>query len=188
MITATLCFLLAQDPATLVESVVKAAGGKEKLLTTFRIKERLAIGNDLEAKGNERTSLLQPPGHWYVGKKNRVTEEREPAVMLAWAWSLRVFLDPTSKLESLPPADGLTGLRIRGSIDPPMDVWFDAKTHRLTAIDWRKERHVFSEWKEQDGLGYPSRVVGHKSDGRVWYHTRIVELTRLEDLPPELKR
>jgi hypothetical protein len=178
----------AQDPAALADSVVKAVGGKEKLLTTFRIKERPALGSDLEAKGSERISVLQVPGHWYVGKKNRVTEEKEPAVMLAWAWTLKALLDPGSELEALPPTGPLVGIRIRGSIDPPMDLWFDSKDRRLSAIDWRKDRHVFSEWKELDGLHYPSRVVGHKPDGKVWYHTRIVELTRLEDLPPELKR
>jgi len=178
----------AEDPAALADAVVKAVGGREKLLTTFRIKERLALGGDLEAKGSERVSMLQPPGHWYVGKKNRVTEENEPAVKLAWAWTLKALLDSGSKLEALPPAGALVGIRIRGSIDPPMDLWFDSKDRRLSAIDWRKDRHVFSEWKELDGLQYPSRIVGHKPDGKVWYHTRIVELTRLEDLPPELKR
>lgn len=183
--------LLAQgaaDPGAIVESAVKAAGGKDKLLVSFRVKERLALGSDLEAKGGERVSVLQPPGHWYVGKKNRVTEEKEPAVMLAWAWTLRAFLDPASKLEAIPPADGRVGVRIRGSIEPPMDVWFDEKERRLAAIDWRKDRHVFSEWKELDGLQYPSRVVGHKPDGKIWYHTRIVELTRLDDLPDGLKK
>ena len=178
----------AEDPAAVVDSVVKAVGGKEKLLTTFRIKERLALGSDLEAKGSERISVIQAPGHWYVGKHNRVTEENEPAVKLAWAWTLQALLDPGSKLDVLPPAGPLVGIRIRGSIDPPMDLWFDSKDRRLSAIDWRKDRHVFSEWKELDGLHYASRVVGHKPGGKVWYHTRIVELTRLEDLPPELKR
>jgi hypothetical protein len=69
-----------------------------------------------------------------------------------------------------------------------MDLWFDSKDRRLSAIDWRKDRLVFSDWKELDGLHFPSRVVGHKTDGNVWYHTRIVELTRREDLPRELKR
>jgi len=188
LLTWMLLAQAAADPSALVDSAVKAAGGKEKLLTSFRIKERLALSADLEAKGTERVSVLQPPGHWYVGKKNRVTEEKEPAVMLTWAWTLRALLDPASKLESLPPAGDLVGVRIRGSIEPPMDVWFDGKERRLSAIDWRKDRHVFSEWKELDGLRYPSRVVGHKPDGKVWYHTRIVELTRLEDLPPDLKK
>ena len=186
-IEAAVCLALAQeDPAARVEAVVKAAGGRERLLTTFRVKESLAVNADPDSAGRERSTILQPPGHWFLGKRDRVTEDKEPAVMLAWAWSLRVFLDPASKLEALPLKDGLVGLRIRGSIEPPMDAWFDAE-HRLAAIDWRKDRHVFSEWKELDGLRYPSRVVGHKLDGRVWYHTRILELTRLEDLPPELK-
>lgn len=183
--------LLAQgveDPGAIVDAVIRAAGGKEKLLVSFRIKERLAVTSDLEATGKERVSVLQPPGHWYLGKRNRVTEDREPAVMLAWAWSLRVLLDPASKLETLAPAEGRVGLRVRGSIEPPMEIRFDAKEHRLVSIDWRKDRHVFSEWKELDGLRYPSRVVGHKLDGKVWYHTSILELTRLEELPADVRK
>ena len=129
----------AEDPAAIVKSAVKAAGGKERLLTTFRIKEQLVMGSDLEAKGSERVSVLQPPGHWFPGKKDRVTEDKEPAVMLAWAWTLRAFLDPASKLESLPPEKGLVGVRIRGSVEPPMDVWFDEKERRLSAKKRRGE-------------------------------------------------
>jgi hypothetical protein len=176
------------DPAALVESAVKAAGGREKLLSTFRFKERIALGSDLEAKGSERTSILQFPGYWFLGKKNRVADETEPAVKLAWVWTLRALLDVDAKLEALPEKDGLLGLRIRGTIEPPMEVWFDAKEKLLSAIVWRKDRHVFSEWKELDGLRYASRVVGHKADGKVWYHTRILELSRLDDLPADLKR
>ena len=108
--------------------------------------------------------------------------------MLAWAWTLRALIDPAVTREALPEKDGLLGLRLGGAIAPPMDVWLDAKERTLVAIDWRKDRHVFSEWKELDGLRYPSRAVGHKPDGKPWYHTRILELSRLEDLPPELKK
>lgn len=185
---AWLWMLLAQtDPAAIAASAVKAVGGKEKLLVTFRLKEQLAVTSDLEVKGRERVSVLQLPGHWYLGKKNR-TEDKEPAVLLAWVWTLQALLDPAVKLEALPGKDGLLGLRLRGAIEPPMDVWFDARERTLSAIDWRKDRHVFSEWKELDGLRYPSRVVGLKADGKPWYHTRILELSRLEDLPPELKK
>ena len=178
----------APDPAVLVEAAVKAAGGKEKLLSTFRLKERIALGSDLEAKGSERTSVLQFPGHWFLGKRNRVTEDNEPAVKLAWVWTLRALLDPDAKLEGLPGKDGLVGLRIRGSIEPPMDVWFDAQQKLLSAIEWRKDRHVFSEYKELDGLRYASRVVGHKADGKVWYHTRVLEFERLKEIPADLPR
>ena len=72
---AWLCFVLAQaDPAALADSAVKAVGGKDKLLVTFRMKEQLAVTNDLEAKGRERVSVLQLPGHWYLGRKNRTEE------------------------------------------------------------------------------------------------------------------
>lgn len=184
-----LCFALAQtDPAALVEDVVKAAGGREKLLTLFRLKERIAVTSDLEAKGAERSSVLQLPANWWLGKRNRVADDKEPAAKLAWVWTLGALLDPAVKLERLPAADGLDGLRLSGGIEPPMDVWFDAKEHRLAAIDWRKDRHVFSEWKELDGLRYASRVVGHKADGKVWYHTRILSVERLAEVPAEFKR
>jgi hypothetical protein len=184
------CILLGQvePPASLLEAVVKAAGGKEKLLSTFRFKERIAVTADLEAKGSERTSVVQYPAFWYLGKKNRVEDTKEPAVQLAWAWSLRALLEPAAKLDLHPEKDGQAGLRLSRTVDPPMDLWFDAKEKRLSAIEWRKDRHVFSEWKEIGGTHYASRVVGLRSDGKVWYHTRILELEKLDDLPPELKR
>jgi len=94
-----------------------------------------------------------------------VTEDREPAVYLAWACSLRMLVDPASSLELLPPKDGLLGLRVTKSVAPPMDVWFDGD-RRLSAIEWRKDRHVFSELKEVGGFRYASRVVGYKLDGK----------------------
>jgi len=184
-----ICWALAQDETgKVVESVVKAAGGRERLLEIFELKETTVLSADLDAPGRPRVSVLHAPGRWYLGKRDRVSESKEPAVMLVWAWSLRAFLDPASKLETLPARDGLEGIRIRGSIEPPMDVWFEPKERKLAAIDWRKDRHVFSEWKELDGLRYPSRVVGHKPDGRVWYHTRILEIKRLKELPAGLAR
>jgi hypothetical protein len=181
-----------RDPSAIVESALKAVGGREKLLKTFRLKDRVAVTSDPATEGRERASVVQAPAYWFLGKRNRVTEDKEPAVMLVWAWTLQALVDPAAKLEALAPArieeKDVVGVRIKGTIEPPMDVWFDAKERLLTAIDWRKDRHHFSEWKEVDGVRYASRVIGRKADGKIWYHTRVTGVERLAELPADLPR
>lgn len=177
------------EPKALVEEAVAAAGGSEKLLKLFRMKERLAISSDPAAKGSERLSVLEPPKHWWLGKAERV---KEPATLLVWTWTLGALTDPESKLESVPAVtDGdaqLVGLRVSGTIDPPLEVYFD-KDHRLVRIDWRSDIHRFSDWKEHDGAKYASKCAGFKkSTGKMWYFTEILEIERLKELPPDYKR
>lgn len=74
------------DPKEQVQKVVKAAGGEDKLLKLFRIKERLNVSSDPAKKGGERISILEPPGYWWQGKVERVKEQKEPATFLVWAW------------------------------------------------------------------------------------------------------
>jgi hypothetical protein len=170
--TALLCLLFAAplalaadpDPKEVVAKAVKAVGGEEKLLKLFRIKEKLVVNEDPKAKGSERVSVLEPPTYWWVGKKERVKEEKEPATFLVWAWTLGAITDKTSTVEGLPDLDDdgtkLKGLRVSKSITPAMDLYFDPMTYRLTRIDWRADTHRFSEWKEHDGVSYPARCVG----------------------------
>lgn len=180
------------EPQEAIRRVVNAAGGEQKLLRLFRMKERLSIGSDAKAAGKERISVLDPPQHWWVGKTERVGEEKEPAIFLVWAWTLRAIVDDKSKIEVIPdiiedekPA---FGLRVSGTIDPPMDLYFDKGEDRLVRIDWRRDIHRFSEWKEYDGVKYPAKCVGYKTaTGKPWYFTEIVDLERLKELPPELK-
>ncbi len=181
------------DPQTLVTSAVDAAGGKENLLRLFRIRERLNVSNDPDKPGNVRVSILEPPAHWWAGKRDRVTEDKEPAVFLVWAWTLGAIVDPKSELEALPEmTDGeqsLSGLRVSGTITPPMDLYFDQRDRRLVRIDWRSDIHRFSEWKEHDGARYPSKCIGYKKGtGKPWYFTEILELERLAKVPEELTR
>jgi len=181
------------DTKKLVEQVVTEAGGEGKLLKLFRMKERLAVSSDPKAKGNERVSVLEPPLHWWVGKNDRVKNEKEPATFLVWGWTLNALVDKKSKLESLDeikindkPA---FGLRVSETITPPMDLYFDKETKRLVRIQWRTDRHEFSDWKKADGAWYASKCVGYKlKTGKQWYHTEILELERLKELPAELKR
>lgn len=181
------------DVKALVKQVVTAAGGEEKLLKLFRIKERLNVSGDSEKKGTERTSILEPPTHWWVGKKERVKEEKEPAIFLVWGWTLGAVTDTKSKVEVVPgvmEADKpVFGLRVSGTITPPLELYFDKEKSRLVRIDWRGDIHRFSDWKDHDGVQYPAKCVGYKkSTGKPWYFTEILELQRLKELPADLKR
>ena len=183
----------APDPKEVVATVVKAAGGEDKLLKLFRIKEKLVLSEDPKAKGFERASVLEPPGHWWVNKKDRAVDEKEPATFLVWAWTLGAITDKTSTVEVLPDLDDdgtkLNGLRVSKSVTPAMDLYFDPKTFRLARIDWRDDTHRFGEWKEHDGVSYPAKCSGFKKkSGKAWYHTEITELERLKELPDGLKR
>jgi len=181
------------DPKDVVTKAVAAVGGEDKLLKLFRIKERLNVSSDPDKKGNERVSVLEPPKYWWVGKRERVKEEKEPATFLVWAWTLGALTDAKSKLAAVPELkDGdkaLVGVRVSGTIDPPMELYFDKETHKLVRIDWRADIHRFSEWKEHDGAKYPSKCVGYKkATNKPWYFTEILELERLKELPAGLKR
>lgn len=180
-------------PDEAIQKVVKAAGGQEKLLTLFRIKERLNVSSDESKKGFERSSVLEPPAHWWVGKNDRVKNEKEPATFLVWGWTLGAITSEKSKVEAVPDVTegerALFGLRVGGTIEPPMELYFDKEENRLVRIDWRTDIHRFSEWKEHDGVKYPSRCVGYKkATGKPWYFTEILELERLKELPEGLAR
>jgi hypothetical protein len=181
------------ETKTLVEQVVKAAGGEDKLLKLFRIRERLNVSSDPDKKSNERVSVLEPPKYWWLGKKERVKDENEPAVFLVWAWTLGVLTDPKSKMEAIPEiieADQpVFGLRVSETITPPMELYFDKAERRLVRIDWRADIHRFSDWKEHDGVKYPAKCIGYKkSTGKPWYYSEIIEMERLSELPEGLKR
>lgn len=181
------------DTKELVQKAVSAAGGTDKLLTLFRIKDRINVSDDPTKKGSERVSVLEPPKYWWLGTRERVSADREPATFLVWAWTLGAITDPKSEVEVIPeivdneaPA---WGLRVRGTIDPPMDLYFDKAENRLVRIDWRSDIHRFSAFKEHDGVTYPSLCVGYKkASGKPWYFDEILTLERLTELPAGLKR
>ena len=55
---------LADPPSgEVIQQTIAAVGGEPKLLKIFRIKERLVINENPEAKGSERVSVLEPPLH-----------------------------------------------------------------------------------------------------------------------------
>lgn len=182
-----------------VHDVIAAAGGEEKLLKLFRLEERVLITSKPtplkpEDQSN-RTSTIEVGNRWWIGPtlRNKVR-------VLCWAWSLRLLLDPQSKIDPLPPSSigdlPVTGLRVSGSIPEPLDLWFDVGKQQLVAIDYTDTRHLFSEWKETtSGHKYPARVAGYRFTDKAnkvigekqWYQTDILTLTPLDELPAELK-
>jgi hypothetical protein len=185
-----------------VEQVVTAVGGEEKLLKLFRYRERVLVSAAAapavtpEEKGN-RTSVVQVGGDVWLGTTKR---GKDKVRVLMWAWSLRLLLDPQSKIEALPETTiagtAVTGLRVTESIKEPMTLYFDTQKHKLIAIDYTDTRHVFTDWRTtSEGHHYAAHVVGYKftdlDKGTVsdtqWYQTDILELTPLAELPAELK-
>ena len=91
--------------------------------------------------------------------------------------------DPKSKInllddviENEKPA---AGLRIRGTVDPALDMYFDNETHQLVRVDWRDDIYRFSDWKEYDGTKYPAKCVMHRrKSGVPWFFHEILELER----------
>lgn len=177
-------------PAELAKKAVEAVGGPDKLLRTFRFKEKLNVSSDPKGKANPRESTLDLPGRWWFGTAPR--DKADPRV-LAWAWSLGVLVDPKSKMSSIPDATEnekpAFGLRVEGTVDPAMDLYFDKADYSLVRIDWKANIHRFSDVREHDGVKYPAKVVGYKkATGKPWYYTEIVEIERLKELPGALAK
>ena len=183
----------AQESAAaseLVQHIVKAAGGEEKLLKLFRMKEQFNAGATLKTPGTLRTSVVEPPKSWWIGAAER---GEEPAKITAWAWTLGALTDPESKIVTIAEVTEnemlVAGLQISGTIDPPLDMYFDKKTYELVRVDWRNDIYRFSDWKEYDGTRYPSKCVLHRrQSGEPWFFHEILEIERLPELPDGLKR
>lgn len=194
----------ASDEANeLTAKAVKAAGGEDKLLKVFRFRERVVISDQAptpvtpDEKGN-RTSVVEIGGDWWIGAAKR---DKEKVRILVSAWSLRLLLDPKSKVESLGDASvsgkEAFGLRVTGSVKEPVDLFFDRENGRLLCFDYTDTRHVVSEWKKtEEGYPYASRTIGYRFVDRAkqtcsekpWYQTDILELTGLKEVPAELKK
>lgn len=182
--------------ATIVNQLVAAVGGEDKLLRLFRTRETVNVSTDPEKKVAPRVSVYEPPKYWWTGKNERVKNEAmpdEPATFLVWAWTLGILKDPASQLEVIPEIMELDkpalGLRVSGTVSPAMDLYFYKEDSRLVRIDWRSDIHRFSDWRETDGIKYPAKCTGYKkTSGKPWYFSEIIELERLKDLPEGLQR
>jgi type 1 glutamine amidotransferase len=182
------------DPDRLVRRIIESAGGAENLLTRFTIQERLNVSDDPEKPGKPRESVFD--GHedwWFRGGKGKWKKKKnEPAADLVWAWTLQALVDKQSKLKVLAEMEEggktLVGLRISETISPGMDVYFDKADLRLVRIDWRNDINRFSDWREHDGVKYPSKCIGYrKKTGKPWFVSEIIDLERLRTLPDQLQ-
>ena len=190
------------DAPKRVQEVVAAAGGEEKLLKLFRFSERVHITATVtplkpDDKSN-RTSVVEVGNRWWIGAAPR---DKDKVRVLCWAWSLRILLDPKSKVANLEDIKvgerSAFGLRVTEAVKEPIDLYFDNSDKRLLAIDYTDTRHLFSEWKKtEEGHSYPSHVAGFRFADRAartlnekqWYQTDILELTPLKELPAELPK
>jgi len=177
----------------MVDAIVAAGGGKEKLLKLFRMKDSLTLGESPTGKRQTRVGVVEAPSHWWQGGRDRVVDDKEPAISLIWTWTLGALVDEKSKLEILAEKKlddrDCVGLKIAGSINPPLNAYFDKETKRLTQIDWRGSAHKFSDWRQVDGAWYAAKCSGYTlATGKAWYHTEIVEMERLSELPKGITR
>lgn len=187
-------FAVAADPepGQVAEKAIAAVGGEAKLLRLFRMKERYnagAVAADVD-KSTPRESVLEPPEYWWVDGKDR---KQEPAKFAVWGWTLGVLLDPKTVLETIPGVDERSrktlGLRASGTVNPPMDLYFDSETFRLVRLDWREDVYRYSDWREVDGTGYHGRTaIFKKGAAEPWFHHEVVSVERLPALPEGLSR
>lgn len=181
----------AADAKALANKILASHGGADKLLRTFKFTEvYLLAGRD---KGTERTSTLQPPNLWYVGKTERVSEQNKGGVCHdVWMWTLAPLVDPKTKLEALPDATiegkAAHALKVSGSIEPPMNVFFDASTDDLVKIEWKGEQFLFTAPMTVDGTRVPSKCVLLGKSGKERMRTELKKIERLPELPADLPK
>lgn len=179
------------DVKAIVDKAIKAVGGEGKLLRMFRWKERYYIG-DSEA-GTVRDAILQLPDHWWQDKLDiaKGNPDRLDKTHLVDAWTLAPLIDKESKLTLLPeiaveekPA---VGVRLSRTGKADLNLYFDKESGRLARIDWRTFHITFSDWKEVDGVKYPSQSAVRTKEGKLHVRTEFLELERLKSLPEGLK-
>jgi hypothetical protein len=177
----------------IIDKVITAIGGKDKILTTFRMEEWYAVAEaapTAQPRKVTRTSVLQPPLVWWANGKDRGDTQWNEDV---WGWSLAVLLDAKSIIKPTPDiteeGQPAYGLSITGSLDTEMRLYFSHATNLLVRMDLRNQSYHFSHWKEQDGLIYSSQCVIKKQPAnKPWFHHEILKLERLKELPADLKR
>lgn len=175
----------------IVDKAIKAVGGEDKLLRLFRWKEQYYLG---ESKtGTKREAILQPPDQWWQSKANIAKEnpDRLDKTHLVEAWTLVPLTSKESTLTLLPevkvddkPAVGIRLVR-KGKAD--LSLYFDKESGLLARIDWRTYHVTFSDWKEVDGVKYPSKSFVRTKEGKLHLWTEFLELERLKSLPDGLK-
>jgi hypothetical protein len=184
----------ADDSQSVVTKALAAVGGSERLLWQFRMKETFHFGETPEpAAGKSRSTrdsiLSVPMQKWWVNKSERGDE---PAKFVVAAWSLGLVVDEKSRLETvgkiMDDEVECAGVKVSGSVDPPLTMYFREDNALLKRVDWRGDIYRFSNWKEQAGAKYAATTVIYKdNNGKPWFYHDVTDLERLEKLPEGLK-
>jgi hypothetical protein len=179
----------AEDPTKFAAEIVRRHGGAERLLKVFRLEETFSLNGG--KKTTDRTSILQPPSLWYVGKTERVSEAGKGSVCQdIWMWTLGPLVDPRTQLAAAPDATvagrPAHALKVSGTIEPAIIAYFDAETYGLVQIDWKGQQFIFSGPKEFDGTRVPTHCVLYGKDGKERMRTDLRAITRLPQLPAGL--
>ncbi len=193
--TATLTAIAEppRDAAAYAQQIVASHGGAEKLLHAVKFSETYHVGGNLTAKGIDRTSIIQPPNVWYVGKTERVSEQDKGSVCKnVWMWTLGPLVDPKARLEVVPDltVDGKLahGLKVSGAIEPAIKAYFDAATHDLVRIEWKGQTFTFSNPVSVDGTRVPTKCILLGKDGKERLRTELRDIQRLQSLPADLAK
>jgi len=182
----------ADDSQVVVDKALSAVGGRDKILKIFRMEEIYHSGSSPEPaegrKRSQRISVIEQPGLWWLGKRERGDEPAKDDVR---AWSLDILLDPKSKFEMIPDISdegvACVGIQVSESVTPEMKLYFDKETHLLKRAEWRSNYYRFTDWKEYDGLKYAARTVIFKlRSDKAWFHHEITKLERLDSRPEGL--
>jgi hypothetical protein len=181
-----------QSARALALKIVESHGGPDKLLRTVKFTETYHLNGKLD-KGTDRTSFIQPPLLWYVGKKERVSQENKGGVCHdVWMWTLGPLVDSKGKLDLLPDTTvegkSAKGLSVSGCIEPPMHAYFDAVSDDLLKIEWKGEQFIFSDPIDVDGTRVPSKCILIGKKGQERMRTTLRDIQRLAELPADLPK
>lgn len=180
----------SSEARKLADKALAAIGGVDKVLDKLEFDEAFKLGaNDRISK---RHSVIEGHENWWLpnGKNRKNDAPPEPARYLVWAWTLGILTDPHSKLEALPPITAkeapLDGLRVTGSVEPSMEIYFDEKTSLLARIVWRGSIYEFSEHQEVAGTKLAMKCIATKTNGAPFVDWDGSNVKRLDAIPEKL--
>jgi hypothetical protein len=181
------------DPKLLADRALAAIGGAEKVLRQFSMEERFMTGMDLGTTTRKWVISL-PDARWEMpAGVNRTIAANDVALNLTAGWTLAILSHPKTKLSPLAPIklEGreLDGFMVSGSTGATMHLHFDRDTGLLGRIGYASVLYFPSDYQTTaDGVKHPGRIVATTVNGVVLKSWQIGKITRLKELPANLKR
>ncbi|MFZ4768467.1 MAG: hypothetical protein ACOYMN_26260, partial [Roseimicrobium sp.] len=162
-------------------------------LRQFSMVERFMNGMDLGT--TTRTWVISlPDARWEMpAGVNRTVATNDVALNLTAGWTLAILRHPKTKLSPLAPIkiEGreLDGFMVSGSTGATMHLHFDRDTGLLGRIGYASVLYFPSDYQTTtDGVKHPGRIVATNVKGEVLKSWQIGKVTRLPELPANLKR